>query len=218
MIADTLLVVNKKARKGQSDLCAGIDVLRQAGWRLREEYPAQPNEIPELIQRYGADMERIIIGGGDGTLNRAAEALIQCKRPVGLIPLGTANDLARTLSLRADIVPACVSLINGKLHEIDLGNVNGKHFFNVANIGVGVKVTQKISKQGKQRWGVLAYLRSLYLALKTRHPFELTLRVDGKEERVRSIHVAVGNGRHYGGGVTIMSDARIDTNSCICPV
>lgn len=210
MKAEVLLIVNRKARAGRADLQRGLELWRQGGWRIRELQPERPEQIPDLIRRHGREVDRIIIGSGDGTISRAAAALVESQRPFGVIPLGTANDFARTLHLPMEPVEACRLILAGHLQEIDLGLVNGHYFFNAANIGLGVKVAQHLSNEAKQRWGVLAYLRSFLKAFNANRAFRVRLSCDGRPEVFPAIQVAVGNGRHYGGGMTIAEAARID--------
>lgn len=207
MSIDALIIINPTARAGDADLQQGLDLFRAAGWRTRLEQPEQPKRIPQLIRKYGPEVDRIIIGSGDGTLNQTAEALLEVKRPLGLIPLGTANDLARTLCVPVNSLEACRIILEGHLHDIDLGYVNEKYFFNVANIGLGELVTRRLDKDDKRRWGVFAYLFSFMDALKTHRSFRVQLTSDGRQESFSSIQVAVANGRHYGGGLTVAKEA-----------
>jgi diacylglycerol kinase family enzyme len=106
-----------------------------------------PTELPDLIRRYSDRVDLIVIGGGDGTLNAAADGLVDIQLPLGILPLGTANDLARTLGLPKTLSGACGVIAQGRRQAIDLGWVNGKHFFNVASLGLSVKITQQLSKK-----------------------------------------------------------------------
>jgi YegS/Rv2252/BmrU family lipid kinase len=134
--------------------------------------------------------------------------------PLGILPLGTANDLARTLKIPFDIEEAAEIIVQGRLHAIDLGIVNGHYFFNIANIGLGVKVKKNLSYEMKQHWGILSYVRGLLKAIKTYRPFRAEIVCDGRAHRVASIQIAVGNGRHYGGGMTVSEEAQIDDGLC----
>jgi diacylglycerol kinase (ATP) len=170
----------------------------------------RPEQIPQLIHRHANDVDCVIVGGGDGSMNAAARALVDTGLPLGVLPMGTANDLARTLKIPSAIEKACDVIADGLVHRIDLGSVNGRYFFNVANIGLGVHVTDHLSQDVKQRWGVLSYARGLIKAIKSFRPFHADIVCDGERKRVRSIQIAVGNGRHYGGGMTVAEEASID--------
>jgi diacylglycerol kinase (ATP) len=205
-----LLIINRKSRCGTADIEAGIRCLKNRGIEIIEGKPERPEQIPQLIHRYANEADCVIVGGGDGSMNAAASALVDTGLPLGVLPMGTANDLARTLNIPIDIELACAVIAEGLLHRIDLGSVNGHYFFNVANIGLGVDAKHYLSPELKQRWGVLSYARGLIKAIKSFRPFHADIVCDGKRHRVRSIQIAVGNGRHYGGGMTIAEEASID--------
>lgn len=205
-----LLLVNRKSRSGDADIEAAIERLKSRGVDIIDGRLDDPCKIPDLIRQHRGRIDCVIIGGGDGSINAAAPALLETRLPLGILPMGTANDLARTLKIPIDIVQAGEVIAAGLLHRIDLGSVNGHHFFNVANIGLGVHVTQHLSSDLKQRWGIFSYARSLIKAIKQFRPFSAEIVCDGRRRKVRSIQIAVGNGRHYGGGMTIAEEASID--------
>lgn len=206
-----LLLVNRHARQGKELLPAAIRQLQQLDLELIEESTEHPQHLCEVIDSYQHQVDGVIIGGGDGTLNAAIEALIKTQLPLGILPLGTANDLARTLGIPLSLPEACQVIATGQVRRIDLGWVNGKHFFNVASLGLSVQITQRLTKQAKRRWGIFAYAFTALQVLWQSRPFRAEIRVDGGPLiRVKTIQIAVGNGRYYGGGMTVAEDAAID--------
>jgi YegS/Rv2252/BmrU family lipid kinase len=204
-----LLIVNRKSRNGQTDLSAGLTLLKDRGLTLEEAFVDQPESIPELIRRHREKVDMIIVAGGDGTLNAAAEAVVESGLPLGILPMGTANDLARTLGIPTELPEACVVIAEGHTLAIDVGWVNGVYYFNVAHIGLGVRVTHQLSAEVKARWGVFGYLHSILKAFRENRAFRAHITFDNRHRRTRSIEIAVGNGRHYGGGMTIAEEATI---------
>ena len=210
MARRALLMVNRRARHG-ADLADQVTVhLQQLGIELLEVAPRKGQTLSDVVREHRERVDLVIVGGGDGTLNAAVEGLIEARLPVGILPLGTANDLARTLALPTDPVAACQVIAAGHLRSIDIGRVNGKHFFNVASIGLSVAITRNLSADVKKAWGVLAYLKTALQALYGARPFWAEIRAGGELLRVRTIQVTVGNGRYYGGGMTVSADAAID--------
>jgi diacylglycerol kinase (ATP) len=205
-----LLIVNRNSRNGASDIEAVCVRLRDAGFELLQPAPSGEQDVAALILRHRHEIGLVIIGGGDGSMNAAAPALVETGLPLGLLPLGTANDLARTLGIAPDPLQACDTICAGVRHRIDLGLVNGRHFFNVAHVGLGEQVARELSGSSKQRLGVLAYPLGLARALRAMRAFRAQLVCDGRRRQLRTIQLAVGNGRHFGGGMTVAAPARID--------
>ena len=205
-----LLIVNRQARQGQDCLFDIITQLQQLGLILLQESTENPRQLPEVIRRYRNQVDLVIIGGGDGTLNAAIEGLVDTQLPLGILPLGTANDLARTLKIPTSIPEACQVIATGKLQKIDLGWVNEKYFFNVASCGLSVQITQRLTKEAKRRWGVLAYAAIALQVIWQARLFKAEIRQGSESIRVKTIQIAVGNGRYYGGGMTVVHDATID--------
>ena len=84
-------------------------------------------------RRFVVERDRVdvaVVGGGDGTLVSAIPGLIESKLPLGILPLGTFNELARTLRIPPRVEDACILLESGATQAIDVGVVNGKHYFN----------------------------------------------------------------------------------------
>ncbi|MDJ1178019.1 lipid kinase [Roseofilum sp. BLCC_M91] len=210
MTRQALFLINTHSRRGKHSREEAIAYLEHHGFELCAVSPSNYQELPQVIREYGPQMDLVIIGGGDGTLNGAVDALVEIQRPLGILPMGTANDLARTLQIPLSIPAACRAIANGKLHQIDLGWVNGKYFFNVASLGLSVKITDGLSHQSKGRWGIVAYALSALKVLAQSRLFDAEIREGDRSHRVKTIQIAIGNGRYYGGGMAIAHDAAID--------
>ncbi|AFZ36707.1 hypothetical protein Sta7437_3200 [Stanieria cyanosphaera PCC 7437] len=205
-----LLSINTHARNGKESLKEVVTTLENLDFELIVKPDQKPEQLSQLIYQYQDQIDLVIVGGGDGTLNAVAEALLKTKLPLGILPLGTANDLARTLNIPESIPEAAKIIAFGEIKQIDLGCVNDKYFFNVASLGLSVKITQNLSKGAKRRFGVLAYLfTALKVIVKTR-PLRAVIRCNDQSIKVKTLQIAVGNGRYYGGGMAIAEDAAID--------
>ncbi|MBE9007466.1 lipid kinase [Fortiea sp. LEGE XX443] len=205
-----LLLVNHHARQGEKRLLEATDQLEKLGFKLIEESTENPKHLSEIILRYQNEVDLVIVGGGDGTLNAAVDALVETQLPLGILPLGTANDLARTLAIPNSLAEACKIIAYGEMRRIDLGWVNGKHFFNVASMGLSVKITQRLTKEMKRRWGIFAYAATALQVIWESRPFSAEIRMKDQSFRVKTVQIAIGNGRYYGGGMAVVHDATID--------
>lgn len=203
-----LLLANRNAGQGEAAVDKTVQFLKKSGFDLFEESGSQPQQLGELVRQERADL--VIIVGGDGTLNAAVDGLVDAGLPLGIVPTGTANDLARTLGIPTDLAEACEVIAHGSLRTIDLGWVNGKHYFNVASLGVSIQIARQLSKKAKSHWGVLAYLLTATRVITGARPFSASIRIDGETVTAKTVQISVGNGRHYGGGLTIAENAVID--------
>jgi diacylglycerol kinase (ATP) len=145
----------------------------------------------------------VVVAGGDGTLHHAAPRLIAAGRPFAVLPLGTANDLARSLGVPDDPLAAAELVFAGALRRIDLGEVNGVPFFNVASVGVSVELARELTRETKRRFGSFSYVVAGARALMRARRFAATVESAQGLRRARTFQVAVGNGRYYGGGMSV---------------
>ena len=135
---------------------------------------------------------------------------MQVGRPLGILPTGTANDLARTLGIPADIEAAARIIAQGHTRRIDLGFVNDHPFFNVASIGLSAELAQTLTGEVKRRFGKLGYAVAAIRVLARARPFRAEIVSKTGSARVLTLQIAVGNGRFYGGGNVVERDAAID--------
>lgn len=204
-----LMLVNPNARSG----ARAFDTLprfAELGLDVTVERFSSPAEVSPDIIRRAADVDLVIVCGGDGTVASAALGVLETGLPLGILPLGTANDLARTLSLPLDLRAAADAIARGRTRRIDVGLVNDQAFFNVASIGLSAELARRLTSIDKRRWGSLAYAYRALQVLASSRPFHLEIENRSGIWRKRTLQLAVGNGRHYGGGQVVHADASID--------
>jgi diacylglycerol kinase (ATP) len=205
-----LLIVNAKSLSGAAQLEGAVAALKGHGIDPVHRECGTRGELPRLIAAEGRDMDLVAVGGGDGTINAAALGVIELGLPLGILPMGTANDLARTLGIPPNLDAAARIIARGRTRHIDLGLVNGEPFFNVASIGLSAELAQRLTREIKRRWGRLGYGLVALQVLSQARPFSAIITSAEGTVRVRTLQIAVGNGRYYGGGNVVEQTAAID--------
>jgi YegS/Rv2252/BmrU family lipid kinase len=164
----------------------------------------------DLIRRHRSQIDRVVVAGGDGTLNAVVQGLVGTDLPLAIIPLGTANNTARTLDIPLTIPEACEVAVRVARRRIDLGRVNDRYFFTTASIGLSVQITEQLTSKTKQRWGPLAYGVAAIRALTRSRSFHADISWPGGSRHSRTVQIVVGNGRYYGSTLPVAADATID--------
>lgn len=209
---NALFLINPKARRGGEPVEPILNRLREGGLNVTVEPFSTLPEIARDIVRLRDRADLLIVCGGDGSVSSAAVAVMESGLPMGIMPMGTANDLARTLGIPMDLTRAADVIVAGHLRKVDLGTVNGHAFFNVASIGLSTQLAQKLDPELKRRWGRVGYAIAAGRVLTGATPFKAKIRQQGQSEetQVSTYQIAVGNGRHYGGGNVVEETASID--------
>jgi YegS/Rv2252/BmrU family lipid kinase len=205
-----LLLVNPKARRGGEAIGPVVDRLKAGGLSVTvEPFDALPEIARDVVRmRHMADLA--IVCGGDGSVSSAAVAIMESGLPMGIIPMGTANDLARTLDIPMDLLAAADVIAAGHQRVIDIGTVNGHAFFNVASIGLSTELAQGLDPDLKRRFGRFGYALAAMKVLTRARRFHADIKEKGQEIGVETYQIAVGNGVHYGGGNVVQETAEID--------
>lgn len=210
MTRRALLVINTHSRSGHTAFDQVSAALRSHDIEPIHRDCDGPDALRAWIEADGPSADLIVVCGGDGSLNTVAPALLKAGRPLGIVPTGTANDLARTLDIPPGIDAATTIIATGRQRQIDLGMANDRPFFNVASIGMSVELAHELTPDLKRRFGRLGYALAALRVLVRAKPFRCTIEVDGERVHALSLQVAVGNGRFYGSGNVVAWDATID--------
>jgi diacylglycerol kinase (ATP) len=210
------LVVNTRSRTGERAFFRALDRLQELDVSLGVTYALRdPARLAETVREVIEDgYEFLILGGGDGSVSSVVDFLAGRDVVLGLLPLGTANDFARTLEIPEDIEGACQAIAEGKIVDVDLGLAGDNFYVNVASVGLSVGATRALSPWLKKSTGPLAYPLAAMRAFFEHEPFSarLTFPDDDNEpvEYERLLQIAVGNGRFYGGGMVVAPESGID--------
>ncbi|RWR01164.1 lipid kinase [[Pantoea] beijingensis] len=211
----TLVILNGKG--------AGNEALRAAIARLRGEgYPIMVRVTWEhgdgaryLEEAVKLDASTVVAGGGDGTINEIATALVKlpaASRPVlGILPLGTANDFATSAGIPEEMEQALRLAIVGKAVDIDLARVNqDRYFINMATGGFGTRITTETPEKLKSALGGVSYFIHGLMRMDTLKPDRCTLNGPDFSWQGDALAIGIGNGRQAGGGQRLCPTALIN--------
>ncbi|OEF97616.1 diacylglycerol/lipid kinase family protein [Desulfuribacillus alkaliarsenatis] len=179
-----------------------ISIMQEAGlqvvpWRIR-------NNKQLLTDMAAMDLEgfhTIIAAGGDGTVHGVVNAMMHLgiKVPLGIFPIGTANDTARNLGISTDLEGYCRVITDGQAEPVDLGKINQSYFINIASAGFMTEVAHQVSPKSKNLLGKGAYYLSGALKLSEMKSFELRVEVDGQSFICNAFLFLLLNGKGAGG-------------------
>lgn len=180
---------------------------REASVRLE---PTKARGDAEVLAREAAraGVARLVVAGGDGTINEAINGLAGSQIPLALVPLGTANVLALELGLGTSARAIAKAALDGSPRPVALGSVNGRRFSMMAGVGFDAHVVAGVSTKLKRLIGKGAYAIETLRQLVSFAPRIYNVTVDGTLHRAASVLAC--NGRHYAGNFVAAPEARLD--------
>ncbi len=208
--ADKILVIFNPAAR--SERAARLrDKIQALGARAVVRPTGGPDDARALAARAVEQGYRVVVAaGGDGTINEVVNGLAGSDVTLGLLPLGTMNVFAAEMGIPSNQIKRCWEIIEaGHVREVDLARANTRHFVQLAGVGFDAQAVAGVDWEAKKSLGPLSYIISAAKVAAQRPP-ELTIEcADGGGTRKGSF-VLVGNGRYYGGRVTVFKGARND--------
>lgn len=213
------VILNPTAGRVRLYPCVVDDLLAFPGAELcRTRGPGHAVQLAEEAAREGRSA--VVVAGGDGTVQEAVNGLARADGSlrdvaVGLVPLGTGNDLARSLGVPLDPHEALEPLSGGRLRRVDLlrARVSGRErvLANIAIGGAAGDIADRVTPELRRRWGGLVYLRAFVAELPALRRYRARLVVDGEElPPSRLMAVVVANGRWLGHGIPAAPRAEVD--------
>ena len=171
---------------------------------------AHPGEAEKLARNAVREgFERIVAAGGDGTINEVVNGIAGSDAALGLLPMGTMNVFATELGLPSYDLNRCWEIIRAEhTRLIDLPSANGKHFVQLAGVGLDAQVVKETSLALKRNFGPLSYLFSA-AQIAGRQPPRLLIESENAVTDEGSF-ILIGNGRRYGGPFPFFKHAMID--------
>ncbi len=194
------LVVNTRARQGQTLYKDAITLLEAQGFTLVEKHPvSKPARLADAVKgciARGAPL--VIVGGGDGTVSSVCDYFAYRDVVFGLLPLGTGNSFAQTLGVPFDLPGAVKVIAEGKVAAVDLGKVGDDYFADMSTIGISAEMGRHIPQRIKRVFGPLAYVLAWLRVFSFHKAFRCTLRTPESEQAIETHEIIIGNGVFYG--------------------
>jgi YegS/Rv2252/BmrU family lipid kinase len=150
-----------------------------------------------------------VVVSGDGLIGAVGGAMAGADVPLGLVPAGRGNDLARVLGVPSDPADAVETILAGRSRRIDVGEVNGKRFLGIVSVGFDSEAT-RIANETRFLRGNLVYAYALLRTLAIWKTARFTVAAGGERTRLSGFSVSVANSRAFGGGMYIAPDAKLD--------
>jgi diacylglycerol kinase (ATP) len=172
------------------------------------ERPGHARDLAKSAVRRGARL--VIAWGGDGTINEVASALAFDEVPLGIIPSGSGNGLANELRISSRPEKAIAAALAAEPRGIDLGEIDGHLFVNVAGVGLDAHVAARFNRLGNTARGFIGYARVASCALFTYSPRTYRIDLDGTKIESRAVLIGVANGAQYGNNARIAPTAVVD--------
>lgn len=214
---DVVLVTSPNA--GNADVLDSVRrELRANGFAVTAEIDVDHlGYLRELIEHAPEKPQLVVVAGGDGTIGAVADAVANADVTLGVVPIGTSNNFARSVGVPMDCAAAVAALREGSVTSIDVGRFvsatgEQRHFVHAATAGLNVDFARFATKASvRERLGRLTYVVAATRALRERPTFECELRSDGQTHSLTLTQLAVVNTPAFGGALRLsVSDSRAD--------
>lgn len=204
------VVANPRADRGRAlrSLAPAVRRLRERGARVTVGSGTDADDALRVARELVADgPDALVALGGDGMAHIAVQAAAGTGVPLGLLPVGTGNDLARALGVpRGDPVAAADVIAAGRTRDIDVAAAAGERYATVLTGGFASQVAERMYNT-PGGGGSLAYVAALAAELRTFRPMPFTLELDGRTWETEAMLIAVANTGLFGGGMRVCPDA-----------
>ncbi|MCZ4243521.1 diacylglycerol/lipid kinase family protein [Pedobacter punctiformis] len=155
-----------------------------------------------------SDADRVIAVGGDGTLKLVAECLLNTETPIGIIPAGSANGMAKELGIATDLTEALELAENGIVKKIHAIKINDELCIHLSDLGFNAYLIKKFD--GLSERGMWGYAKATWHALWNHKRMEVELDLKGERVKSAAAMVALANATRYGTGLKINPDGKLD--------
>lgn len=210
------LIINKYAGHGKGEKAVDkvIPYLKENGCLVDYSFTQQPGHATELASQASADGYNLVVAvGGDGTVNEVAMGLIGSNTPMGIIPMGSGNGLARELGIPMNMMKSAELFMNGATKLIDVCRMNNQRFLCTSGIGFDAQIADKMSKASSR--GFLKYIQLVVAESILYKPLKVRMKIDGADVSGPVFLITFANATQFGNNAFIapaasMTDGLID--------
>lgn len=195
-----------KSKKGLDSKL--VDRLEKAGFDVTVGFTGGPGDATEMARQAAAEgYDGVLACGGDGTINETAKGLLGTGVPLGILPAGSGNGLARHLGIPVDARAACDIVAKRCVRDCDYGDVNGNPFFCTFGIGFDAAVSDRFAASPKR--GRMTYVKSALHEFRHYNPLDYRILADDEEIDMKAFLITVANANQYGNNAYIAPDASV---------
>ena len=167
------------------------------------------NDSERIKDKIQTDKPKMIwIGGGDGTIRMVASAIQDFDIPLAIIPIGSANGLAKCLIID-DLEDAFRAIKSGNIRKLDALNINNEICLHMSDFGFNAGIIKKFEQEESER-GMMAYFRSSLKQFQEMKPYSFQIQINGEEIRTQAKMLIIANGDQYGTGAIINPAGKLD--------
>ena len=203
-----LLVMNPYAgmRRGSRQLADIISLFNRADYAVSAYMTAQTGDAAKVIAQRAAEMDLVVVAGGDGTLNEAVNGMLQsgAEAPLGYIPCGSTNDFANSLKIpTGNVLQAAQAILDGQVQRYDVGKFDDRYFTYVASFGAFTKTAYSTPQNVKNALGHAAYVLGSIQELSQLKPAHVRFEFEDRVIEDDFIFGAISNSTSVGGILTL---------------
>lgn len=205
-----LFIINKGSGKDDTDWKKLIQDHFQSTGHIVELFDlpdsCNPTDIQQKIEEVKPD--RAIAVGGDGTIKLVAECCLKAHIPLGILPAGSANGMAKELNIPIDAKKAMEVVVQGTTKKIHLTEVNGELCIHLADMGFNAFVIKKFDTYNAR--GIWGYVKAAWAVLRIHSHMHADIRIDGELKQKSAAMIVIANATRYGTGALINPDGTLE--------
>lgn len=180
----------------------------ESGIEANVELIPPSSQLSALVRRAQAEgFDTIVAVGGDGTVRSVAQSLVHSPLRLGILPMGTANNVAHSLGIPFELAEAMRALAQGVERQVDVGWIGNHYFLEAAGVGLFADAFQALGREEARPWQVVRLLKLIGPLIWNLRSRTLALTLDDKDEKEDALFITVANGRYFGEGMTLAPEA-----------